>query len=611
MKVIKHFIVISTMLTLIACGEEQKDSSSINKVSPEDPECTLVYGSGTLVSAYAGFWPRVIDSNGLQAPSAGSPSKPIRFAEVRVKNSAGGVVACGNTDESGNVSVYMPTSNGTFTLEVNSRANNQKVQASVLDNPTDNRHYSLTKAFAITSTSNGSVNAGNLTADYKCPAEEPQCRLESGAFNIFDQIYASNEYLRTNAVTGCSFCETFTVAPKIRAYWTRGFNPYSYLGHPDDALSFYTVSDVEAERNLYILGGSYGDTDSADTDHFDNTIIVHEYAHFLQDTYNRNDFYGEASHDGNSILDPRLAWSEGWANFFQAAVTGVYRYQDSMGNSDGSTHLFNDVSIEFQSAGAGGKDQPTYNGEGVFREFSVARVLIDMIDTSTSGTGKDAFAGSVPFAYIWDTFTKSDSTGFASSDVNFRNIGLFNQFVRSKVATHSPSLLSNFDSLVANEKQYSNASEYGELVYVRQSSCDKTIAGVPDIYLGSTHQYVSHQQRSNDFYDFYYDGTRPFEVTLKYSQTGTKQTDLDIYLYQPEYAYGKTSSIVASSHGSYPEIPGNSQGRETLSLGYITPGHYMINIKVNTTQWTTTADALGNSASYRIEFGSAGDVLCP
>ena len=63
---------------------------------------------------------------------------------------------------------------------------------------------------------------------------------------------------------------------------------------------------------------------------FDNDVIIHEYAHFLESTLARTDSFG-GPHNGTQPIDPRLAWSEGFANFFQAAVQETADYRDSHG----------------------------------------------------------------------------------------------------------------------------------------------------------------------------------------------------------------------------------------------------------------------------------------
>lgn len=606
----KRLVELLLVIVLLSgCSEKgEEDQGSVSRVVSEQSQCTLVLESGTLVTGTASFKVRMATSNGLMG---GSSALPIRYAEVRLLDENRNIVSCGNTDASGTFTLYSPATAGSYIAQVNSRAYNSKLQASVLNNTTENAFYSLEQSFTVTD-GQSTATVSPMLANYKCPSTDSDCPLEAGAFNILDQIFRANEYLRNNS--SCSFCSDFTVAPKMNAYWARGFNPYSYSGYPDVLLSYFTPSDVPEERNLYILGGKNGDTDYADTDHFDNSVILHEYAHFLQNAYNANDYNGNPSHNGNSIIDARLAWSEGWANFFQAAVSGTSVYRDTVGNEDGATSIGIEVNIENQT-----RDIPTYTGEGTFREISVSRILYDFIDlqksgTTSDGTLRDTSAASVPFAYIWNTFIESDSNGYIwgmkSSSAQFRDIGLFNQLLRARVASYNSTLLTEFDNSLLVEKQKADRSEYGQRLKPKVETCSYSIVGVPDI-LNASGQYVSHQQRSNDFYHYYHDGTSSFDLTLKYNQSGSKQTDLDLYVYNFEYAFDEPEYMVGSSHALNPEVVGSTTGRERVTLANLPAGHYMINVRVNTSPWTSAASASGNGATYWLEFGSAGERLCP
>jgi hypothetical protein len=137
---------------------------------------------------------------------------------------------------------------------------------------------------------------------------------------------------------------------------------------------------------MYIMGGVNGDT-CADTDHFDNSVLVHEYGHFLEKDFGHSDSPG-GSHNGNGIIDPRLAWSEGWANFFQSAVHGDRNYVDTTGNISCSsgTGVQIDLNLEIPQSGQDKMSPSTYLGEGVFREVSVSRVLWDTMENDPSAT---------------------------------------------------------------------------------------------------------------------------------------------------------------------------------------------------------------------------------
>ncbi len=245
-------------------------------------------------------------------------------------------------------------------------------------------------------------------------------KLRAVLFNIMFDILIANEYVRRNigkngdtAGVPSANPNKWWVADKVTVYWKAGFNPYTYFG-ASSPLSFY----VPGERKLYILGGSNGDVRRSDTDHFDDSVILHEYGHFLEDTYGHSESPG-GSHNGNFIIDARLAWSEGWANFFQSAVlTGAdafdnsalesrlptdKRYQyyvDTYGyKGSGNAGVAIAFNLGTEGTNAGGYDDVTGDlpGTGTFREVSISRTLYK----STRNTSSDYATGK---AWWWCFF---------------------------------------------------------------------------------------------------------------------------------------------------------------------------------------------------------------
>ena len=247
----------------------------------------------------------------------------IRDAEAHIYNaSTGALVQAGETHTDGVVSMVIPKTAGSYRLEVHSRAfNTSQYEASVLNNPYDKSYYKISVNFSLTG-SEGSTTAVTL------PVAPHGGTLEGGAFNILNDILIANDWLRAHApgqstssssadyCTG-SVCNTFTVAPKVQIYWTKGLSPGTYYGDPSVGISFFApTSGGGLYGGLYILGGIEGEI-CTDTDHYDNSVIIHEYGHFLEKSFAQSDSPG-GSHDGDNIIDPRLAWSEGWADFFQS-----------------------------------------------------------------------------------------------------------------------------------------------------------------------------------------------------------------------------------------------------------------------------------------------------
>ncbi|MCB0356684.1 MAG: hypothetical protein KDD40_06735, partial [Bdellovibrionales bacterium] len=376
----KNTIVLVILSSLfIACSESKTKTTQEldNRISPEyqgpsEPtycQSPISYSSSVTITGSAKFVVRKAITSGINAGLGSADTanpKPIRFAEVRVLNSSDTVVQCAETDTNGDFSLTLPKGSDSFTIHVMARAENSKLKVSVLNSPETNTIYSLTKS--VTASSNQSVSlTAQATGD-----------ILGGAFNIYDQILNVNDYIRQEV--SASF-----VANKVQAYWKAGFNPGDYVG--SGPVSFY----YPGFDRLFILGGVNGDTDHTDTDHFDNSIIVHEYGHFLEDNYSVSNSPGGA-HYGNSQIDARLAWSEGFANFLNAAVRTYVsasatdaNYVDTVGNNSGSTHLGIYVDVESYE-GCIICDRPNENGEGIFREFAITRYLYDAVDNTPDET---------------------------------------------------------------------------------------------------------------------------------------------------------------------------------------------------------------------------------
>ncbi len=582
------------LTTVLGCKNPNTEEPPPDSTDPlygaigsEKTYCSTVVSptTATTVTATAQYKYRVATSLGLGAASTAN----IRRAEVEILDSNGSTVQCGETDDSGAISMNIPRTAGTYTLKVYSRADNSYLHASVLNNPTAMLPYSISASFTLAG--NETTKAVTLTAATYTGT------LEGGAFNILDQIYAANLYIRNNSTCASlgNICTAFTVAPKVRLFWTPGLSPGAYYSSPTASISFFIAADEPAygmATGIYLMGGVNGST-CVDTDHYDNSVIIHEYGHFMEKSYAYSNSPG-GSHNGNSIIDPRLAWSEGWSNFFQGAVRGDNHYLDTTGNSDcsGGTGVNVNLNLENIVAGQDAVNGSTYLGEGVFREVSVSRMLWDTVESATGG---DSVGADVGFAYVWKVFSDA-SVGFRSSSIHFRNIGHFNEIMRSLINTNANANLAAYDAAVTNERQRADRREYAYLVTPQPgATCTFDIQGVAG---------TNNLARTNDFFAYLYDGsTARATLNLKYAATpsGTP-TDLDLHVWKEEHTLNDTSTLVDSSARFYPESGGT--GVETISFTGQPAGYYLIQVE-------TDKDNVNTTARYYLETNSGSERLCP
>lgn len=578
--------------------------SALDSTASEVGYCSTPqsYAGGVTITGTATFQAREIDEalsspqKGLLAP--GTP-KPVRFAEYVVTDSAGSIVQCGETATDGTFSFTMPNSSSSYTLSVRSRANNNQLKASVMMCPETQKLYAIEASFTPSSSQSlGSINASATDTN-----------ITGGAFNILDQILNANDYLRTqvgNCSSHHSGCPDFVVAPKVSVYWEKGFNPATYLGGTSGS-SYY----LPGHQRLFILGGIDGDVDSSDTDHFDNSVILHEYAHFLEDAVSKSDSPG-GSHDGAHLIDPRLAWGEGWANFFQAAVRNHPYYIDTYGNSDGTTNEYFRIDLEDQVSPI--FDEPVNANEGNFREFSITRALWDVVD---SANDSETISGGFPD--IWSTLTSTD--GYLHPSIAFRSVGYFHQR-RDVIMSSTP----DWSPVRTLAKHLANRNEYALWVTTGSSTChigsspyqiDPTNVSssggtLPVLSGGALDSSASNSNLhiNNDFFHYYHSGGALTLVMNYQTQSGTVNADLDLILYKGSAKYGYLSDIVnnisAKEGTTEPTSTFGAIQTETVTSSDLAAGHYLINVMVYTGR---AASALGDNTYYELK--ANGVNLCP
>lgn len=592
-------VVLSTAFIFISCNTTTTVVTTTGRVSPtyEGPAETsygvsVSYTGPTVtITGTANYNARQIFTTGggglgSANPAAGSnPAavRPIRYAEVRVTDPAGNLVQSTETLVDGTFSFVVPQSSTTYTISVNSRADNNKLKASILNSPEFNAYYSIT----TTVSGSASASVGTMTATADGAAI-------GAAFNILDQFVNINDYLRTQVST-CSTtftgCTNFDVAPKVKAYWTKGFNPGSYYN--SGPVSFY----VRGYSRIFILGGQNGDVDNSDTDHFDNSVILHEYGHFLEDAYFVSDSPG-GSHSGNKIIDPRLAWSEGWGNFIQAAVRNAANYQDSSGNVDGTTALFFNLDIENATAG---NDIPVSSGEGNFREFSIARFLWDALDDTAAETVHAATDNiKNGFPQIWAAITKV-ANGFMNPNAAFHNMGHFH--LGQIWLQNNDVDAENWSNLRTIEYHQGDTRDYARYVTATNGVTCAAYSLTPASVFGDTGSFsTSNLFYNNKFYHLKIAAGTSVNLQLVYDDVDDVGVlaDLDLYLYNETARYGNSSDIIASSINDAGTVSATQTETINTSLG---AGNYLINVMVY------TKNSVGGAVTYKLLMN--GDELCP
>ena len=610
---------VGWMIYLSGCGlvdVSSEDLSSNSRISPnydgpaEVSYCALersYEGEETLlITGQAQFQKREFNKGqGLGAPSL---PQPIRYAEIQVTGLNEDVFQCGHTGADGRFSLKVPKNNRTYHLSIHARADNEHLKISVLNAPERNQLYTLSTSVSM---DQEDVDVGILLA----PATGS---ILGGAFNIYEMVLRANEYLR-DTVGNCLVdeCVSFTVAPKITVYWEKGFNPNSYF-NGTAGLSFYAPT----KDRLFILGGMSGDTDHQDTDHFDDSVILHEYGHFLEDIFSIADSPG-GEHSGNKMIDPRLALSEGWGNFFQAAVQydvseSNPRYVDTQGNVDGNAGIIFDIGLETPNEICTfyplttGCDIPQRQGEGNFREFSITRFFWDTIDSRTA----DEETVSNGFQEIWASLTKGN--GYHNPNVHFRSIGFLHD-VQNELNFGSTSPITSWASLRTQQSHRHTLGRGEYALYLDGGSCSEmNFTMTPRDYLKSSveGQAINGQDNigsgsndlldNNDFFHYNHNGG-DLTLTLRYEASGNSdRADLDLYLYNSKARFELVEDVVGYSAL---EPTGSGTQEEVVTVEELDSGDYLINVNL----FVSNSGVIGGETNFEllVEYEGGEERLCP
>ena len=339
-------------------------------------------------------------------------------------------------------------------------------------------------------------------------------------------------------------------------------------------------------------------------------------------------------HNGDAVIDPRLAWSEGFANFFQAAAQGTSSYLDTAGFCNDSQETGSCSQNVYFRLGEDGTttlyDRSTIAGEGGFRELSITRTLFKIVAAASTSY---PYGAGIPFKEIWNVFTDSIN-GFHSSGKVFRSMHLLTSKLDQIISSSYSSNMASWTAVLANEKQEKTFAEYNTTFSeVALNSCaTRAMTPVPDktTCYGSTCPIykMSNHLRSNDFYRL--DVTKQdidanATIQIVYFQcaaypagpaqpsgsgdtgcTVSTNVDLDLYLYKQGYTYfddykekesgSQSTDIVKKSARSYASLESGSEG---FGLGQLTPGTYLLNVKANT--YNKGSAAVGETARYRVQ----------
>lgn len=674
----KKINFILTLFFIFSSCSKSGSSDSSASIIPEQDLCNTntTYSSFSILTGTARFSKRTLDVGKLGSDtnqyvnqlilsdSVISSPLPIRYAEVIVKNGSGQVVQCGKTNSSGQLKALdgtsdlkIPDTAGTYTVQVMARAHHTMSVAAEKSNPFtaffsvkediySNKVHSISSTVITTSASTYSVS--NLTATAK---ESEDSSIPGGAFNIYNNIITTFDYLAYNTGATSLSC----LDSKFDVYWKAGFNPNQYV-YPEyspgqlGTISFY----LRSENEIYLSGGRMGNVTSEDTDHFDDSVIIHELGHHIENVCGRMDSPG-GSHSGNSRIDPRLAWSEGWGNYLSAHIiknkinninpdlsaqlpaSGWLFYYDS----DGYGSVEGYENIRFNLARPGNStseplktrygsgsysfdpvDFTNNPGESHFREVSISRGLFKATNTCLAPYANCANEDNFPT--LWSAFNRF--TGIGKSIYPFKNsVRLIERFkdaypggsLSSALNTifNSDEALQPFNDASYQSGGYPNWVAYGTKLVPNGSACPIRIK--PRWYY-TANAYKNDQRFSNHFFHVdknVLNSVSEIQITTS-NISGTPNLTTDLILFNENYKYNedcrtdgdgyligcsKTSSSYAATSNR------SSSNPKSISIASISgSANYLLNIRV----YLTGSIASDTEYEYQLRDQNGG-YLCP
>lgn len=268
------------------------------------------FGVSSGVVGTVRFEKRRLSGDGVLSGQSDVDQLPARWVRVEVVEDRGGgdyrLISSTVTDGEGRYGVggVFPESFRVLVYPDSPVDSDAALPVRVLD------HDSL--AFAVASSAMPAVAEGDLvTVDVLASAGGLE-RL-AGAFNIVDVVQRAGDLWQ----------QASGIPPDpVTVHWESG-------GWNQPSTSYFDP----ATGRISVLGGQGRGQDFTDTDEFDDSVVAHEFMHFLMWAHSQSSSPGGA-HGGEDLV-PNLAFDEGIADWFGTLTTGASLYQDTIGTADG------------------------------------------------------------------------------------------------------------------------------------------------------------------------------------------------------------------------------------------------------------------------------------
>lgn len=339
--ILRGFVTLAgiSLLFVNGCSCSDDDSNAIN--------CIQGTGGSITISGKATFDLVQFNTSTDGLDYSSTVASPIRGAVVELV--CGDAIATTNTDANGNYSLSAPSGSVDLLVRVKAQMKQTGTPSwdfTVVDNTQSQALYVMDSA-AFNADAFVSLD---VNADSGWGGTSYTGTRVAGPFAILDSVYqAYNKVLAT---------DPNAVFQPLKLNWSVD-NVSSSSFNPSIGQILTSLFDG---TQIYILG-----KENSDTDEYDDHVVIHEWGHYFEEFFSRADSIG-GPHGTGDILDPRVAFGEGWGNAWSGMVTDDPVYRDSGGPSQAFGFSIN-------------VDTNTCTNPGWFSECSVQAILFDLYDS--------------------------------------------------------------------------------------------------------------------------------------------------------------------------------------------------------------------------------------
>ena len=505
MQFLKNTAVSLTALTLclalVACG------GGGGGTTPDrfSASCSSLGGTAFASTAVSGkvtfdLVPVVVNGARPQLNYAGISRQPARSVVVEsIDCVSGEVLATATTNATGDYTLTVPNNRTVFIralAQMNSIGSNAAA-FSVVDNTSSGAQWATDGAVfgtGIVAALTQNLNAGSGWTG----TAYDKAQRAAGPFAILDTAYqAAQKVISSDASVAFPALEFNWSPNNIAASGDRA------LGQIGGSVFTFDKSNAAPTRQIYILGFA-----SNDTDEYDRHVVAHEFGHYLQSAFSRDDSVG-GTHGQNDRLDMRVAFSEGWGNAWSGIALANPVYADTNGANQVGGFSFN-------------ISQNDSNNPGWFKEASVQKVLWDFSNSPAIG-----------FTPLWNAFKNGLTQSAALAGIH--------SYARA-LAGANPAVAPQIGAILSAQSIALPSSAYGddetnfgspEISNVKPIHLNYGAIGstLTNICVDSTADPLRHRNKAGEFRYVRLNLPQSGPRTINVTRTSGGATDPDLVLY--------------------------------------------------------------------------------